>query len=140
MSQFPTRTLRMEDMKGDNKEWLPNLLQQINLSNGDITSIANGGLTVGDNISGMVVTLQFATLSNYATGGWTSLSFVSTMSTRPAVMLIGSIVQTKPSAPILTATSLQWTYVNSLNPAKLSIDYVAGLKPNTTYTITVLVL
>lgn len=133
------RRLNPEDFKGADK-WVPPMVANLNLQREDLVELINGNLSIGDNIAGQVQTVTFSTGAGYAGGDFPSVSFAYLGYARPRVVLIGQLIQTRPAAPILTATSLSWTYINSQVPARVRIDYVAGLLPSTTYQMTVVVL
>lgn len=133
------RRINVEDLKGA-PNWAPALVNSINLSQEDVVTTVNGKLEIGPNVSGQIYSVSFSTPSTYSTGGFPALSFNFTGQIRPQVLLIGSITQTKPSAPILTSQSVQWSYNSNVSPGQVRINYVSGLLPATTYSITFLAL
>ena len=134
--KLPSRRINIEDLKGA-PNWVPPMVSTINLGNEDLVRAVNGRLVVGENINGLVTTVTFTTPSDYATGGFPALQFSYTAAIRPSCLLIGSI--SGPS-PILSPTSLTWSYNNSVTPNLVRVTYVAGLAASTTYTMTLLAL
>lgn len=139
MSQLTPRRINVEDLKGA-PSWAPPLVSVLNLFFEDVIRTVNGRLQLNDNVSGMVFTATVTTPADYATGGFPPVSFNYTGKLQPSCVLIGNISCTKPAEAILTPTSLQWSYNNSVSPNQVRIDYVAGLKPSQTYSITFLCL
>jgi hypothetical protein len=138
MANLDFRRVAIEDMKGA-PDWVSVIINPVNLFMEQCSALINGRLTFGSNVSGMVNTTTFTTPSTYATGGFNAFSFNFTGKARPSACIIGSITQTSPSAVILTPTAVQWSFNNAVNPPQVNILYVAGLLPNTTYSLTLVV-
>lgn len=139
MSSLVQRRINVEDLRGA-PDWVPILISPINLQSEDLVSFFSGRITIGDNVNGQVVTTSFTTPADYATGGFNSFQFAYTGKFQPKSCLIGQVTCTKPAEPILSATSLQWVYLNNTQPNTVKVTYVAGLKPSQTYSITILCL
>lgn len=138
MANLDYRRIAIEDMKGA-PDWVSVIINPVNLFMEQSSALTNGRLTFGSNVSGMVNVSSFTTPPDYLTGGFNSFSFNFTGKARPNACLIGSITQTSPVANIINATSVQWTYNNSVNPTQVNINYVAGLQPAAQYSITLVV-
>lgn len=134
--KLPARRLNAADYR--EADWLTRLVSALNLQRNDLTQLLNGQLVLGDNVNGQLAQLSFTTPADYATGGFPSLSF-QTQLRRPTAVLLGNVQRTD-DAPILTPTSLTWSFINSTEPARIRINYVAGLVANQTYNISVVVL
>ena len=139
MSSLAYRRIAMEDLKGS-PPWISTVINPLNLFFEQSTSLVNGNLSIGDNVSGQITQATFITPTNYSTGGFPQVSFSFTGKAAPKVCSIGKIQQIKPIGTILTAQSVQWSFSNSTNPPHINIEYIAGLIPATTYTVTFLVL
>lgn len=138
MANLDFRRIAIEDMKGA-PDWVSVIINPTNLYMEQSSALINGRLTFGSNVSGMVNVSTFTTPSDYATGGFNGYSFNFTGKARPNACLIGSITQTSPAGNIITPTSVQWTYNNSVSPTQVNINYVAGLQAGYTYSLTLVV-
>jgi hypothetical protein len=139
MSSFPSRRINVEDLRGA-PEWAPVLIAPLNLQNEDLVNLLNGKLQVGSNINGQIYSTSFVTPTDYLTGGFVSFSFTYSGKYQPSAVLIGALTCTKPAEPIITATSLSWSYLNGVSPPQVKVSYVAGLKASHQYSITVIAL
>jgi hypothetical protein len=135
MSQLTPRRINVEDLKGA-PSWAPPLVGTLNLFMEDVVRNVNGRLHIGDNISGQVFTTSFTTPPDYSTGSFTAITFNYLGKIQPSSVLIGDLSCTKPIEPILTATSAYWSYNNNVVPNQIRVTYIAGLKPNQTYSVT----
>jgi hypothetical protein len=138
MANLDYRRIAIEDMKGA-PDWVSVIINPVNLYMEQSSALINGRLTFGSNASGMFNTTTFTTPANYDTGGFNAYSFNFTGKVRPSACLIGSITQTSPVGNIITPTSVQWTYNNSVSPTQVNINYVAGLQAGYTYSLTLVV-
>lgn len=140
IQQLPEyRRLNTEDLKGDN--WRGPLTTNMNTFNEGVYNVLNKQLSIGSNVNGMMFSgFAFTTRAAYATGDFVPIKFNYTGAAAPQNCLLGSIDQTEPAAIILAATSLIWSYNNNVAPPQVSINYIAGLLPLTTYVASFILL
>lgn len=139
MGGLTQRRINVEDLPGA-PNWVPTLINPINLTQEDLVSFFDGRITIGDNVNGMLYSTSFSTPADYLTGGFNSFAWNYTGKFQPKNVLIGSIVCTKPVEDIIVPTSVYWTYNNGVSPNQVRVKYVAGLKASQTYSINLLVL
>ena len=121
-------------------EWASQMFNPLNLfCEGTIQSL-NKGLVLGQNIQGQKFTTSFTTLSGYAAGDFTTISFAYTGSGQPDCLLIGNISKADGSTILLPVSITSWYLNINVSPYQLTVKYVAGLVANTKYNITFVTL
>jgi hypothetical protein len=130
--------VNIQDLPGAPK-YVPIMLTQMNLGNDDLTNLVNGNLTIGDNVNGMIFKTSFVTPTAYLTGEFNTFRFNFTGSTPPNSVTIGQIACTSPIEAIISPVSVFWNLVNNVSPNQVFVSYIAGLKANHTYSVTLLV-
>lgn len=121
----------------DAPDWVDQLLRPLNSFMSTVFSTLDRGITFGDNIRSMSKTLSFTTPSDYATGGWDRMVFQNELRAAPFCVTIASIRDNADDDPVLLdSVSVHWTP----DPDGIKIRRIAGLQPDTSYTVTLLVL
>lgn len=141
MSLPDYRRINIEDIKGA-PSWMIPVVNSYNTFCESVVRLLNKGLVVGQNVSGMVFKASFTTSSTYTTGTWVPIRFnwAGALSIAPAACFIGAISQTTPAATVVDPVSLDWSFDNSVSPSQVVINYVAGLKNSTKYSVTFVLL
>lgn len=123
-------------------EWFIQYLNLDQLFKEQLVNWSQGNVTPGDNIAEYIYTTTVTTPSDYATGGFNSFSFkvpfYNTLT--PTCVLIGSVANNKSNAIGTTHVSIPingWS--RNGNTLSVTINYIAGLAANSSYTATFLV-
>lgn len=117
--------------------WVDNLLSPLNLFMQSVWTSISGNLTMVQNVTSVVKTLQFTTTAGYVDGTvstWTPITFTSPLSTQLKSLVISQIaISATQPAVIAKTVTMQWHDTNGI----VTIDYLTGLAPNTNYNLTV---
>lgn len=139
MSNIPDfkRMLR-EDFKDVPGEWIDKLIYPINSFSEQVTSAMNRNLTIGENVTGMIYTTSFSTPSTYIKNkSFNQINMPWNFRVAPRSVTIGQLINQDNDAPITNPVSLDW---RQTGPNAITIRFMAGLKNNTKYTVTFLIL
>jgi hypothetical protein len=122
-------------------DWLADVFSPLNVFCETTVSSLNKNLTIGQNVQGQSYSVNFTTLADYATGGFTPITFQYTSNGQPKNCILGKITRTD-GENILEAVSIagNWTLNINTSPYHVQINYVAGLQPSTKYSMNILVL
>lgn len=121
-------------------EWLSQFFQSLNLFSETTIQTLNKNLTIGQNVQGMKYTTTFTTAANYESGVFQPIVFSYLGGGQPDCCLLGQIVRTDTLPNQFQITVSDWYLNINTNPFRVTINYIAGLLPETTYTATFLVL
>lgn len=114
----PIQRLVVEDFQ-DQKTWIGRLLQPLNQFFESVYSALNKNLTIADNISGDVQTIEL--------DGTFPIKLAWKLKMRPVALLVGNVYRSDGSSTTLTeAVFLQWNFNQS---SQLQIDGVVGITP-----------
>jgi hypothetical protein len=119
--------------------WLGGMFASLNVFCETVVQTLTKNLVIGQNVQGMKYTTSFTTLSDYATGGFTPITFTYTGGGIPDCCIIGSINKTSGAA-VYTGAVITWTINKNVNPPTITINYIHGLEVTSTYNITFLVV
>jgi hypothetical protein len=118
-------------------DWLSGVFNPLNVFCETAVQTLNKNLTIGQNVQGQKFSTQFTTLATYATGEFTPISFAYNSNGQPNCLLIGNIY----GGSILTPISItSWSLNINVNPAIVTVNYIAGLAPSTKYNIVLLAI
>ncbi len=113
------------------------LFSTLNFFMEQVTNILTAKLTIGDNVTGQVLTAKFTTPTTYEVSS-DFTPFQLAVKTQPLAVIVGKIVKTNEQTLVLkSAVTVDWTQVTS---TQLRVNFVTGLEDNTNYTITLVVL
>jgi hypothetical protein len=134
----PVQRINKEDMPGS-PAWIDPLISTINLFIQSVNSALDGGLVIPVNIAAQINTMQFITDKKYNPVDqttWTPISFKSTLTTQPRVLLLGqiSVISSQTQYIANSVVISDW----SANNGSITINFISGLKASTTYEITTL--
>lgn len=120
--------------------WVETMFSPLNVFCEQTVSNLTKNLSIGQNVQGQKFSTSFTTPSDYATGGFTKITFQYTGGGTPNCFLIGSISRTDGTA-ILTPVTITSAFSNiNVSPLQVTINYIAGLAADTKYNITLLAL
>lgn len=125
--------------------WIDRLLSPLNKSISELQLATQQRLTIGDNLVGLVTSVQVLTGS---TGNVTSMnppliSWQFPQQQEPNSILVGRIIAPSNVPPIVAAVSIpSWTYTfsNETRTGSIRIPVILGLGANASYTINLVVL
>ncbi len=118
-------------------DWLGNVFNPLNIFCEGTVQNLNKNLTIGQNVQGQKFSTQFTTLAGYAAGDFTPITFAYNGNGQPNCLLIGNI----SGGSILNPISItSWTLNINVNPAVVTVYYIAGLDPSTKYSIVLLAI
>ncbi len=127
----PIRRISTEDFK-EQAGWIEKLVAPINEYFERSTGAMNRSLTVNDNLSGEIRTVEV--------DGTYPLKLAWSLSARPAVVIVGNTVKSNGTSLTLTdAVQVQWSFNQA---GQLQIDSVIGVTPSSAvkYKLTLLIL
>ena len=120
--------------------WIANILNPLNTFCEQVVQMFTKSLQIGQNVQGSIYAAQFTTPTNYASGGFPTLTYQYNGGGTPTNLLIGQIA-TADGSPLLTPVSINsWTLNTNVNPAQINVNYIAGLTASKKYNITLLAL
>lgn len=117
--------------------WVDKVIGAYNLFLEQTYSLFNGNLTIGDNVTGKNAYVTFSTPSDYATGGFNTISFAWSNKKSIQNIIVGSIVESTGAQIIDAVTVTGWTQTTTSN---VNVTYITGLQPSKKYTVNLLVL
>jgi hypothetical protein len=134
----PVQRINQEDLPGA-PAWVGGLISPINLFIQSTNSALAGNLQLGTNVNAQINKVTFITNSNYINGNaatFTPITFKSTLSFQQRILLIGqiNIIAAQTQYIANTVAISDWTDNNGV----ISINFIAGLSPNTEYSLTTL--
>jgi hypothetical protein len=115
--------------------WFPAFIGVLNRFMEQVFQILNRNTTIGENVTGRYFQTSFKTRSDYAAGAFDEISISWPFAIKPSAVLIGQ-VNRNDDIKILKAVTPQWVFSSS----GITVVYVAGLEPSTSYSITFLCL
>jgi hypothetical protein len=125
--------LVVEDFPKEIQGWAGKLFEPLNTFMGKMKSGLDKSITVNDNLSGQIRTLQ---VKNVSASSPVSFSYKSSRS--PQVVVIGGIYnKDNPTESLTNAVSLQWSYDGK---GTITIKNVPGLTADKNYLLTLLIL
>jgi len=133
------RRLVRDDMDLTTDSGIDQLFDTLNGFMEQVVLTLSGNLSLGDNISGRVLTASFTTPSDYisAPGAFNAFSMLLPNTTTLSVVQIGYLRKTTATTEVLIgAMTCQWTQVTQTS---LRIDYITGLVASTRYNVRLLV-
>lgn len=117
----PLSRLTAEDFKEQNK-WIDRLLSPINIFFERMTTALNRGLTIQDNFSGAIKTIEF--------NGTMPVRVAWDLPVRPMTVIVGNVYRTDGTSFTLTeAIQVQWSFNQA---GQLQIDTIVGITPSAT--------
>ena len=117
----PSQKISQEDFPEQSK-WIDRLIAPINSFMERLTAVLNKGITVNDNMSGAITTVEL-------NGTW-PVKIAWNLSQRPVSVLVGNVYLSSGSTFTLTdAVQVQWQFNQS---GQLQIDGVTGITPSST--------
>ena len=115
----PSQKLALEDFQ-EQAKWIDRLISPINAFMERMTAVLNKGITINDNMAGLVTTVELS-------GTW-PVKVAWTLSQRPATVLVGQVYRTDGTSFTLTdAVQVQWQFNQS---GQLQLDGVTGITPS----------
>lgn len=120
--------------------WLGAVFGPLNLFCEQTVNSMNKNLTIGQNVQGLKYSTTFTTLSSYATGGFTPISFAYNGIGSPNCLLIGKISKSDNTNILKSVSITHWDLNTNYSPYQIVVNYIAGLDPSTKYNITFLAL
>ena len=142
MSTLPDfRRIQKQDLPGS-PDWVNNLLSPINLFFEQVTALLNGNVDF-TNLRGNQITTTFSTPSNYSDGqnvNFSAFTFPIKFSGATNV-IVGSVDvkgagTNKVTSKAVTIPVGGW---QESSAGQITISYITGLQPNTSYTVSFLV-
>lgn len=135
MAVLPTLTRIQKDDLGNNvPDYIGNILSVVNQFMEEIYNSYNKNLTLNDNISSQIKTLDITTDANYTTGTFTEIKFTSDLKNRMSILLIGQVIQQDDPSTKYNYCFPSWLDNNGL----ITIRYISGLANSKKYKITFL--
>lgn len=120
--------------------WIQNVLNPLNVFCEGTVANLNKNLTIGENVQGQKFSTTFATPADYASGGFTPMTFLYTSNGQPNCLLIGSLTNIDGSMLLLPYSITAWSANINVSPIRISVNYIAGLTYSTKYKVTILAL
>jgi hypothetical protein len=120
--------------------WAEQVFVPLNLFCETSVAAMNKNLTIGDNVQGMKYSVSFVTPADYATGGFNTIVFNYTSNGQPNNLIIGSIARNDGALMLSPISINKWTLNINTSPAKVTVDYIAGLAASTKYNVNFLVI
>lgn len=124
-----------EDLGANAPSWVDKIISPINNFMQQCWIALNNNLTIGQNITGLFVTLQIQTPSDYAAGGFPTTTFSWPYAKSVDGVFIASLreVTTANSYVVQTnAISVDWQQLTS---NQVTINYIAGLAASKVYNV-----
>jgi hypothetical protein len=135
MAVLPTLTrIQKEDLGQNVPNYIGNILAVMNQFMEEIYNSYNKNITLNDNISSQIKTLDIATVSTYSTGTFTEIKFSSSLKNRMSILLIGQVIQEDDPSVKYNYCFPSWVDNNGL----ITIRYISGLANSKKYKITFL--
>ena len=120
--------------------WIVNLLNPLNVFCEGTVANLNKNLTIGANVQGQKNSTSFTTPADYATGGFSPITFVYNSNGQPNCLLIGSLTSNDGTLLLNPYSITSWSANINVSPIQVSAYYIAGLSASTKYNITLLAL
>lgn len=115
----PIQRLITEDFQPEQRKWLPKLFQPINQFFESVYGALNKGLTIADNISGEIKTIEV--------NGTYPLKLSWGQKSKPVAVIVGNAYRSDgTSVTLSSAVYCQWQFNQS---SQLQIDGVVGISP-----------
>lgn len=134
----PSKRITKEDLKGS-PDWVTQLLTPINSFFESVYSALDKNLTLGDNLSGNIVSIKVNTKTTYGTiplaDNWEIISTTNPLKIRPRSVVLGQIVETEKFSTLTSPIQIHWDYLNN----SIRVRYISGLAASTKYDINLLV-
>jgi hypothetical protein len=135
MAVLPTLTrIQKEDLGQNVPNYIANILAVMNQFMEEIYNSYNKNLTLNDNISSQIKTLDITTVSTYSTGTFTEIKFSSSLKNRMSILLVGQVIQEDDPSVKYNYCFPSWVDNNGL----ITIRYISGLSNSKKYKITFL--
>jgi hypothetical protein len=138
-STSPVQRINSEDLQGTIDDKLASLVGSINLFIQSTNSSLNGNLQIPTNITGQINSMVFTTNSNYSPTNYstfTPIVYKSTLPYQTRILLMGQINIVSGQVQYIANTVVisDWSDING----SVSINFITGLLPNTSYKLTTL--
>jgi hypothetical protein len=131
----PYIRINKEDLGKNVPDWVDGLLSPLNLNFQANYSLFNKGINEVINIDSMIEPITFRTLPTYAEGDpstFQPLTFQSTLTGVPECYYVGNIININNSSYVFSKPV--WASC-SFNNGVISVDFVTGLAPSTSYSL-----
>ena len=139
MAKLPNLRRILRQDVGDAPDYIYTMIDVINRFNEDVYSALNKRLTIEDNFSGNLITFTVNTLSTYPTD-FTPFNYNTNINKKANGVIVVKAINSSTNnfTSIKNPVFVEWT--DNLANGNLTIQYVSGLQPSTSYTITILVI
>lgn len=135
-NNIPYPHISTEDLGKDIPQYMINYVTSANQNFQQIQNNFNAGIQEQQNIASQIVQITFTTSKNYVVGNastFTPVPFKCSLSTTPyGVTILNTVVNNKTFTVISEPVCLNWLW----NNGTIDINFVTGLQPNTSYTMT----
>lgn len=128
------KRLTLEDFR-DGPAWLGRLFQVLNDFMQQTSAVLTNNVAFGENILARSFTATLNTPADYATGGFAPIRFSWPGSTFPNAVLITNVSRLDGAVFTGSVGTPTWSFNNGVQ-----VNYVPGLAPSTSYSITFLVV
>lgn len=140
MSLPDYRQITRQDLPGS-EDWVDNLISPINLFFEQVYSILDGDVDF-TNILGSVAEATFTTPANYASGtnnNFTAFTFPITFQGASAVIIGNLVVNSNNYSTGFMPVAFPLGGWREATPGKITVNYLTGLAPSTSYIATFVV-
>lgn len=137
MAKPPDFRRVLRDDIPDAPNWVDPIIGAYNIFMEQSYSLFNKNLSIGDNVTGKIVSITFTTPSDYLTGGFNNLRFSWEFSKVVDTITIGKIEKYSGGTILSPVTVTSWSQPNS---STVTVSYIAGLAASTKYTVKLLVM
>lgn len=136
MAKLPsTKRILKEDIP-DAPGWTTRIIGPLNQLIESVYSALNKNITFRDNIDSQIKELDFQTPSDYSTKGFNKLQFQRLTRVRAEGVLVLQIFEKESNELVLEPVSIAWSEANN----EIRVVYITGLKPDTKYRVSLLVI
>jgi hypothetical protein len=140
MAKLPTtKKILREDLK-DAPGWIDRLLSPLNSFMDSIYYALDKNITFTENIACTIKKVEFTTLPTYGTGNltdhWQVQRFTHNLKNKPFGISLEKVEQKSNTYAVITnPVFIDWSEGNGI----ITLNYVTGLEPSSTYILTLLV-
>jgi hypothetical protein len=138
MAGLPTtKKIYRSDLGSNIPLWVDNLLSPLNTFIEQVYTAFDKNLTIPNNISSQIETIEFTTRAGYSSQEFDEISIKRKIPRYATFAMIGNVIDyTNPQRKFTTPIFLSWSDDNGT----IKIRYISGLTNSTKYKIYILIL
>ena len=120
--------------------WIEAIFNPLNVFCEQTVAALTQNLVIGENVQGQKFSASITTPTDYATGGFSPITYNYTGGGRPTCLMIGQINKLDGTLILLPAVITNWVLNVNKTPYLITINYIAGLDASTQYNITMVII